>query len=268
MKKICASLLVFGVIMTGAASAAGHVEVAGRPLDEAAHARVIENTTYVSLRAVVQALRPDAEIYWEDGQAAVRAGDLELTAAPEQRYLSANGRALYVQDGVRAEQGRTLLPVRVLARALDAQVDWDAATGTVSITPGSGAIEPARSYYDSDALYWLARIVSAESRGEPLEGKIAVGNVVLNRVGSALFPDTIYSVIFDERWGGQFEPVSNGTIYDAPTEESVLAAKLCLDGADTAGESLYFLAPALTGNHWTMENRSLVTVIGSHWFYR
>lgn len=47
----------------------------------------------------------------------------------------------------------------------------------------------------------------------------------------------------------------NGTIYHTPTEESVTAAKLVLEGADVAGESLYFLAPTLTNNHWIMENR-------------
>ena len=46
-----------------------------------------------------------------------------------------------------------------------------------------------------------------------------MGNVVLNRVASPDFPDTIYGVIFDDRWGGQFEPVRNGTVYQEPTED-------------------------------------------------
>ena len=95
-----------------------------------------------------------------------------------------------------------------------------------------------------------------------------MGNVVLNRVKSPDFPDTIYGVIFDDRWGGQFEPVRNGTVYDEPTAESVEAARLCLEGVNTAGDSLYFLAPHLTDNHWTMENRTYVTTIGCHWFYQ
>ena len=114
----------------------------------------------------------------------------------------------------------------------------------------------------------MARIISAESRGEPLLGKLAVGTVVLNRVASDEFPDSIYDVIFDNQWGIQFQPVANGTIYNEPTEESMLAAKLCLDGARVAGDSLYFLAPELTDNHWIMENREYVTTIGCHWFYR
>lgn len=67
--------------------------------------------------------------------------------------------------------------------------------------------------------------------------------------------------------GVQFTPVANGTVYDEPTQESLLAAKLVLDGARAAGNSLYFIAPELTDNHWTMENRTYVTTIGCHWFY-
>lgn len=260
--------MLFGTLLAGRAAASATVEVDGRALDTQALPQIVRNTTYVSLRGVSQALRPDAEVTWEGSYAAVYADGLELSVRPGAHYIEVNGRALYVQDGVRAEGGRTLVPVRVLAQALGAEVDWDAATGTVRLTSGSGAIAPAEHVYDQEELYWLSRLVSAESQGEPLEGKIAVANVVLNRVKSALFPDSIYTVIFDGRWGGQFQPVKNGTIYQAPTQESVLAAKLALDGAEAVGESLYFLAPSLTSNHWTMENRTLVKVIGSHWFYR
>ena len=128
-------------------------------------------------------------------------------------------------------------------------------------------ISELKEDYTSDELYWLSRIISAESRGEPLEGKIAVGNVVLNRVKSSEFPDTIKEVIFDDRWGGQFEPVRNGTIYQTPTDESILAAKLCLNGANVIGDSLYFLAPALAQNFWIVENREYIATIGCHDFY-
>ena len=124
------------------------------------------------------------------------------------------------------------------------------------------------SPYTADELYWMARIISAESRGEPLRGKVAVGTVVLNRVASEEFPDDVRSVIFDTKWGVQFTPVANGTVYNEPTAESVLAARLVLEGGREAGDSLYFIAPSLTDNHWVMDNRTYVTTIGVHWFYR
>ena len=258
--------LVLAAALCGSAAAV-EIEVDGRPLVSDAPPQIVNETTYVPLRAVTQALSPGAEVGWE-GRAVVRGAGLTLTAEPGAPYIEANGRALYVKDGVLARQGRTMVPIRALARAMGAAVEWDASTGTVRVYSGGGPITAASSYYKEDELYWLSRIISAESRGEPLTGKIAVGNVVLNRVGDGGFPDTIYGVIFDDRWGGQFEPVRNGTIYAPPTGESVLAAKLCLEGADIAGDSLYFLAPALTSNHWIMENRPYVMTIGAHWFYR
>lgn len=264
MKRFLLSLALSLSLAAAPALAAGPVYVDGAAVDAAATVR--ENTTYVSLRAVTEALRPGAAVSWAGDHAAAKAADCILTARPGALYLEANGRALFVPQGVLLEGGRTLVPVRVLADALGARVDWDPATGGVHVT-SVGRAPTAAEVYDPDALHWLGQIISAESQGEPLIGKIAVGNVILNRAASPDFPDTIYGVIFDDRWGGQFEPVRNGSVYWAPTEESVTAAKLVLEGADVAGDSLYFLAPALTSNHWIMESRPYVTTIGVHWFY-
>lgn len=265
LRRFFAGLGLALALTVTTALGAGPLSIDGQEVDAAATVR--NNTTYVSLRTVVETLRPDAAVFWSSGQAAAEGGDFSLTARPGALYLEVNGRALYIPQGVLLENGRTLAPVRVLADALGASVDWDSATGAVTVTSGDAA-PTAADVYDADDVYWLSRIISAESRGEPLLGKIAVGNVILNRVAHADFPDTIYGVIFDARWGGQFEPVHNGTIHQDPTAESVIAAKLVLEGAQTAGDSLYFLAPTLTANHWTMENRDYVTTIGVHQFYR
>ena len=66
----------------------------------------------------------------------------------------------------------------------------------------------------------------------------------------------------------QFEPVSNGTIYNAPTAQSVLAARLALNGTDMVGDCLYFFAPALSPGTWIRENAEYHTTIGCHQFYR
>jgi len=248
------------------ASAADALRVNGQDLWVQAQARLVEGgTTYVSLRRVAQALAPDAAVTWEDGAAWVRGAGLTLSARPGDQWLTVNGRALYVPYEVRLEDGVTLVPVRALAQALGGKVDWSAQTG-VTLTPGSG--RPGAAPYTEEELYWMSRIISAESRGEPLLGKLAVGTVVLNRVASDEFPGTVHDVIFDRKFGVQFTPVANGTVYDEPTGESVLAAKLVLDGARAAGESLYFLAPDLTNDHWIMENQTYVTTIGCHWFYK
>ena len=225
---------------------------------------VEDGTTYVSLRTVGETVYPEAEIVWENGAAIIRNDDVTLTAIPGEQWILSNGRYLYVPGKVQNREGRVLVPIRVLAEGLGALVEWNGEERSIAVISRE---QPKTETYGEDEIYWLSRIISAESRGEPLEGQIAVGNVVLNRVKSNEFPDTIYGVIFDGRWGGQFEPVRNGTIYETPTLQSVIAAKLCLEGADAVGESLYFLNPEKAQNFWTVKNRTYMTTIGCHDFY-
>ena len=264
MKQAAAGLALAAALVLPAA-AADVLSVNGQNLWSQAQAQLVEgDTTYVSLRTVASVLAPGAAVTWEDGTAWVRGAGFTLSARPGEQWLMVNGRALYIPHGVRLEEGSTLVPIRALARALGGEVEWSAGKG-VKLIPGEG--KPERPPYTEEDLYWMSRIISAESRGEPLLGKLAVGTVVLNRVASGEFPDTVREVIFDRKWGVQFTPVANGTVYDEPTQESVLAAKLVLDGARVAGDSLYFIAPELTDNHWPIENRTYVNTIGCHWFY-
>lgn len=266
MKKILLTVALICLLTVPAGAArAPDIFLDGQPYTGPAYAE--NGTTYVALRHFYSALLPSPAFAWQDGSAVATHPGLRLELSPGRPYAVANGRALYLPGGPRLQYDTTYVPLRLLAKAADAQVVWDAAAGAARITRGSGALKSGDDFYDHTSLYWLSRIISAESRGEPLPGKIAVGNVVLNRVAHPDFPDSIYGVIFDGRYGGQFEPVRNGTVYDAPTADSVLAAKLVLDGANVAGDSLYFLAPHLTNNHWIMENRTFVTTIGVHYFY-
>lgn len=267
--KVCAGVTAAAMalslsVMTAPAQAAQGLWVNGQNLWSEAKTCIVNNTTYASLRTLAEILAPDADILWRAGTACVEGDGLQICARPGQPYIMINDRVLYVPDGIRAENGSVLVPVRTVTEALSGEVSWNSQDG-VTIIPGDGL--PEKAPYSEDELYWLSRIISAESRGEPLLGKLAVGTVVLNRVASKEFPNTIYGVIFDREWGVQFQPVANGTIYNEPTEESVLAAKMVLEGAKVAGNSLYFLAPNLTTNHWIMENRKFVTIIGTHWFY-
>ena len=159
---------------------------------------------------------------------------------------------------------------------IHAELEWDSG-GADSGGPGTDGhprrplrgdqAQPASASYPAEDLYWLSRIISAESRGEPLLGQIAVGNVILNRVESSQYPDTVEGVVFDTKYGVQFQPVSNGTIYDAPASSSLVAAKLCLEGTDVVGESLYFFSPALSAGRWIVSNATYYTTIGGHQFY-
>ena len=123
------------------------------------------------------------------------------------------------------------------------------------------------SAYDYEDLYWLSRIISAEAKGESFTGQIGVGTVVLNRVRSSQFPNTIKGVVFDQKYGTQFTPVANGTIYDAPTQSAVVAAKMCLDGYTLSGSVLYFLNPRIATSSWIQNNRKYAFRVGNHDFY-
>ena len=226
--------------------------------------QVFDQVTYVSYFPVVRALYPDATAVWENDQAVVTAPGLTMTIQPGRDYMVANGRYLYLPQGVKISGNVILVPARTLAAALGANVAWDPTGNAVVITAGSGPITSGDLAYQSDVVYWLSHIINAESGNQPLAGKIAVGNVVLNRVASSLFPDTVYEVIHQRN---QFTPVTNGSINLTPNTESVAAAKLCLDGANTIGNALYFINPRSAPNSWAARNRSYVATIGAHAFF-
>ena len=193
---------------------------------------------------------------------------LLLTAASGDAYLTANGRCIWAPTGLRMLEGELVAPIRALAQIFDLDVVWHDDTRSASLDSRQlDILEAAEDFYDEEDLYWLSHIIYAESGNQPLEGMIGVGNVVLNRVADPTCPDTIYDVIFDNRYGVQFSPTETGTIYDDPNELSVVAAKLCLEGANVAADSLFFVNPAIGTSSWFQNTRTYVTTIGDHAFY-
>lgn len=121
----------------------------------------------------------------------------------------------------------------------------------------------------SGDAYWLARIIHAEASGEPYTGKVAVGNVILNRVKSNEFPNTIYNVIFEYYMGiPQFSPVADGSIYNTPNSECIRAAQDALNGVRPVGDATYFFNPSKAAGTWIVRNKQYIGRIGQHAFYR
>ena len=227
----------------------------------------IEGTTYIPLRRFCVLMGADS-IAWDGrtGTATVKAPSLTLTVRTGDLYVCANGRYLWTVGTIRNLNGSLYVPIRPLAKAFALDLEWDAANCRVLLKKTArSAIEPAS--YPSDAVYWLSRIISSEARGEPFAGQVAVGNVVLNRVRSASYPDTIWGVIFDRKYGVQFSPVSFGTIYNSPSESAVIAAKVCLEGYSVTNDALFFVNPRLATNNWIQRSRPYLFTIGSHDFY-
>ncbi|MBR0508174.1 MAG: spore cortex-lytic enzyme [Clostridia bacterium] len=121
----------------------------------------------------------------------------------------------------------------------------------------SGASKPA-----SGDTYLLAQCIYSEARGEPYKGQVAVGAVVLNRVKSSSFPNSISGVIYQK---GAFSAVDDGQINLTPDETAIKAAKDALNGWDPTGGCLFYYNPAKTSNRW-IRSRPIVLRIGNHVF--
>ncbi len=193
--------------------------------------------------------------------------NLQISATENALYISANGRYFYTVGKVREISGELYVPIEPLVKALNSHISRSA-QGAYTVSSGdTRLLKNGSQVYREDEVYWLSRIISAEAKGESMQGKIAVGNVVLNRVRSKNFPNTIYGVIFDKKYGVQFAPTSIGTIYQAPTEDSIIAAKICLEGYTLSKDILYFFNPRYTSGSWVKANREYAFTIGNHVFY-
>ncbi len=229
----------------------------------------LDGVTYVPLRRFCDIFAPNGTMTWNGttSTARFRTDSLDLTVRVGRLYITANGHSLYTVGAVRNLAGHLYVAIRPLARAFAAALKWDAAAGAVVLTRSSGSSTIARASYNADEVYWLSRIISAEASVEPFVGQIAVGNVVLNRVRSREFPNTIYGVIFDRKHGTQFSPVAFGTIYEKPEPSCVIAAQICLEGYSVTDTALYFFDPDLSTSDWISRNCIFEFRIGSHEFY-
>lgn len=118
------------------------------------------------------------------------------------------------------------------------------------------------SGYTNSDLYLLAKTIYAEGRGEPYTGQVAIGAVILNRVRSSEFPNTVAGVVYQKH---AFTAVSDGQINLTPNDTAMRAAQDAVDGWDPTGGALYYYNPAIATSSWIF-GRQTVTVIGKHVF--
>lgn len=220
----------------------------------------VDGTIYVAVSPILQTLSPGTAITFQDG-CLTAAGDMVCLQAREgDAYFQVNQRYLYVPSLVVIQEGQLMLPAATLADALGCSLRSDGGETDLVFRQVSPAVRPGT--YDANDLYWLSRAIYAEAGNQPMQGRLAVGTVILNRVANSQFPNTIEEVVFQP---GQFSPVSNGTIYRDPDEDSVVAAKLCLDGVREADDCLYFNVTSMYS--WADKARTYYCTIGGHKFY-
>lgn len=257
------------VELNGRQYTAVNLTLNGEPILEKT-AILIDNTTYVPFRALCEQFYSDGQVTWdaETRTAGFVSEKLAVDIPAGSNYIVANGRYIYRDTPVKIVNNSIYVPIRMLAKALSAEVTWDGETKSVNLVYNGETIQSGDEFYNETDLLYLAKIINAESRYEPLRGKIAVGNVVLNRVDSEEFPDTVYDVIYDCRYNiVQFHPVGSAAMEGTPTDESFIAAKICLDGYTVSDDIIYFCNISLSTNMWIVETRALVFKIGNHSFF-
>ena len=271
--KILFGLLMSALLLTLAISPAAAATLPGRDMiisteDGYFHGRHIDSVTYVPLYHFADTF--GGCVYgwsFSEGVAYARANGLYLTADPGDMYITANDRCFYTGVPVLDINGTVYIPITPMAKAFGVTVD-PVSYGEINLWgSGHNYCAHASSVYSSDELYWLSRIINAEAGGESMKGKMAVGNVVMNRVAHPSYPNTIYGVIFDRKYGTQFTPAANGTIYRTPNADSIRAAKMCLEGYSLSDDMLFFLNPRIASSMWIVRARTPVMSIGNHDFY-
>ncbi len=231
-----------------------------------------------------------------------------LMASADTKDVEATGKISYESENVQEDTVRTAgLEAAACSLAVEEKAVWEEAEGAAAEMPAETAAEmPAETVAempaeipaevearleegmeeaepteaDSGRVYELSeedydallRLVEAEASGEDIKGKMLVANVVLNRVESSSFPDTVKEVIYQRHNGrAQFSPVATGKIDRvAVSEETVEAVERALCGEDESCGALYFVAPAYAdaANHrWFQKNLTWLFSYNGHEFY-
>ncbi len=166
-------------------------------------------------------------------------------------FQSKNG---LVSDGICGKATYAALGMNDSVRVLE--------NGSSDSGSGSGPGAGSSSDYTSSDIYLLARCIYGEARGESYTGQVAVGAVVLNRVKSSQFPNTISGVIYQK---GAFTAVDDGQINLTPNQTAINAAQDAMNGWDPTYGCLYYYNPATATSSWIF-SRQTVTTIGKHVF--
>lgn len=239
----------------------------GFPLELENYARLCGGMTCVPVRDFFESM--GCVVEWDAATGKIfisRSDGLQMELAIDSRLAKANGRCWYMADVCRCSGGVTMIPLRDAAKALGGEVVWEQESKTAYII-GVGLIESGETFYNAEDLLWIARIVRHESGNQPLDGKVAVANVIINRMNHPGFPNTAEEVIFDTRSGVQFVKRSSTKILIEPDAQCYLAAKLALEGYETAPDCLYFASNSVAKRCWAGRNRDVFGIIGGHTFF-
>ena len=184
-------------------------------------------------------------------------GSTGSTVTTIQQKLSRWGYYSGAVDGIYGS--KTVEAVKYFQRKNGLAVDGKCGPKTLAAL---GISVSAAQQSTSGDLELLARLISAEARGEPYAGQVAVGAVVLNRVESPAFPGSISGVIYQS---GAFSCLQDGQFWKPVADSAYRAARDALNGSDPSGGALYYFNPATATSKWIW-SRPVLTTIGRHRF--
>lgn len=226
---------------------------------------VIGDNTYVFADTMCGLLGYDCKVSNNDkvDTLTLNIKDITVTVGKDDKYLTANGRCLYLPDGYVEIGGHAAFPIEVVAKLFTLDAKYDAVKGVYDLDRANEALlDSGDEFYGQEDLYWMSRVITWESGNQVLEGQVSVGTVVMNRCKSDIYPNTVKDVIFDTT---QFSVVGTGAIYMDPWPLSIIAAKLALEGYNFIGDAMYFMSTTLD------EAESIdelgIKIIDEHLFY-
>ena len=183
--------------------------------------------------------------------------------APAQPGVKAPAQPAPAQPGVKAPaQPGAKAPAQPKIQAAPKSNAPAPAPAKPKVAPKKPTAANTPNGFSQNDIKLLANAVYGESRGEPYIGQVAVAAVILNRVNSAIFPNTVSGVIFEP---GAFTAVADGQIYLAPNENAKKAVLDAINGYDPTGEAIYYFNPATASNKWIW-GRPQIKKIGKHIF--
>ena len=157
---------------------------------------------------------------------------------------------------------KTAAAVKDFQRKNGLAVDGIVGSATLAALGMQGSTPSGGSAAQSGSVDLLARVISAEARGEPYSGQVAVGAVILNRVEHPSFPNTIAGVVYQP---GAFSCMLDGQFDQPVAESAVRAARDAMNGADPSGGAIYYFNPNTATSAWIW-SRPLIKIIGNHRF--
>ena len=209
----------------------------------------ILNLSAIALSALV----PEAQA------ASYKRGSTGTVVTQIQEKLKSWGYYFGETDGVYGSL--TVKAVTLFQQKNGLTADGIAGPATLSAMGISASSDSSSSYQSGDA-WMLAKLISAEARGEPYSGQVAVGAVVLNRVAHPSFPNTLSGVIYQN---GAFSCMTDGQWEEDIADSAVRAAQEALHGSDPSGGAIYYYNPVKATSKWIF-SRPVIKTIGNHVF--